>query len=283
MEETLWEKALKKIREASQQLADGLDTRGMDRATALKCLLTFNNALEPIVKCLDRLPKVEEIAKPGPTLKERLKEIRTAICEKEKEISSLREDLEKLVSLEAELEQRNREREELQKRLDNLRHLQALVKSVDLEELRRQVKELEDCQELLKAGELEQVMVKAAEGLIRLTEEQIKHLKEEARNLLALVKRQEENLKRARDELEQIQERYRLALKEWQQYQEDLKHYEELYSRIASALPESANRRDALVAIEKFRELRKTVEEALRIAIEENEREQQRKPLFLGG
>lgn len=283
MENNPWAEALKEIKEAGQRLVQSLDTCLTNRVAALKCLLAFDDALEVVVKCLERIPKVEEVAKPGLTLKDSLREKEEAIREKEREIRRLREELEKLAGLERELEQRERERKELQKRLGRLQRLQALVEKGGLEALRQQVKELETLQELLEARNLEQAITRAAQGLIRLTEEQFQSLKKETQTLLIRVKGQEESLKRAKEDLDQIRERYRLAQEKWQRCQDELRHYEEAYRRVATALPESSHQRDALAAIEKVRELIRAVEEALRIAIEENEREQQRKPLFLGG
>jgi Fe-S-cluster containining protein len=101
--------------------------------------------------------------------------------------------------------------------------------------------------------------------------------------LLQQAEAKEQELAITRTRLEEARERYCRAYEAWEQYRKELEKYEEADRRVAQALPESAERRDALEALEQVRALLRAAEEALRIAIENNERMHQRGQFYLGG
>jgi len=281
--ENLWKEPLNQMQEACQNFHKLLDTKVLDRVQALALLSKFADFLENLQACMKRLPAVEEIARPGQTLKETINSLKAEIEKQASVLRALREELEQLVGIEAKWEQQQKEIQTLEERLKDLRRLQKLVESDALEKLREQVAYLERQQALLEAGELEQALQKRAQIFIRLSEAQLQHLNREAKNMLQLAEAKEQELSITRARLEEARERYRRAHEAWEQYRKELEKYEEADRRVAQALPESAERKDALEALEQARALLQAAEEALRIAIENNERIHQREQIYLGG
>lgn len=277
---------LEEIKNRCQALADSLDPQSLKRGEALRCLLLFDDVLQAITNCMGRLEELQQIAQPGPTLRSYMEEQKAALQRQADEIHQLRRELEEAAQLEEEWRRQAEEREQLERRLEELRRLQSLTD--DLKLLRQQVETLQKRQEVLKAGDLEGELREAAQGLISLTEEQLQKMDREVRNLLRLAEKREQELIALRGQAEQARERYRRAQEEWSRVQEELKYMEEADRRIAMALPpdlplpDGRYSQDILVALDQIKSLMGAIEEALRIAIGENERRQQRHPLFLG-
>jgi len=278
-----WEEPLNQMREACQNFSKQLDPKTLDRVQALVLLSKFADFLEDFQACLKRLPTVEEIARPGQTLKESIRSLKAETEKQADALRALREELEQLADIEAKWEQQQKEIQALEERLKDLRRLQKLVESDALEKLREQVAYLERQQALLEAGELEQALQKGAQSFVRLSEAQLQHLNRDAKDLLQLAEAKEQELTITWTRLEEARERYRRAHEAWEQYRKELEKYEEADRRVAQALPESAERKDALEALEQVRALLRMADEALRIAIENNERTHQREQFYLGG
>jgi DNA repair exonuclease SbcCD ATPase subunit len=278
-----WEEPLNKMQEACQHFSKLLDPKALDRVQSLVLLSKLADFLENLQACLKRLPTVEEIARPGQTLKETIHSLKAETEKQANVLRALREELKQLAGIEAKWEQQQKEVQALEERLKDLRRLQKLVESDALEKLREQVAYLERQQALLEAGELEQALREKAQSFVRLSEAQLQHLNREAKDLLQQAEAKEQELAITLTRLEEARERYRRAYEAWEQYRKELEKYEEADRRVAQALPESAERRGALEALEQVRALLRAAEEALRIAIENNERMHQRGQFYLGG
>ncbi|WP_448592471.1 hypothetical protein [Thermoflexus hugenholtzii] len=278
-----WTEPMRALQEASQRLYEALADPPSDRVQALRLLKELDGVLETMGRCLDRVPAIEQIARPGSTLKEALQSRIEEIREQALRLQALRQDLEQLASLEETYRHQQEEIRTLEAQREELRRLQALVESGALEALREEVQALQRRQELLEAGSLEEALTRSAREVVRLSESHLQRLDREVRTWLQLAAQREEQLAVAWTRLQEARERYRRAQEAWQQCREELEHYEAADRRVAQALPPGSSRQDILAALDQLHALRRAIEESLRQAIEENERQQRREPLTLGG
>jgi len=274
---------MRALRENSQRLCEALANPPADRVQALHLLSEFSRFLETIQQCLERLPAIEQSARPGPTLQENLRSRAAEFQKRASHLQALRQELEQLADLEETYQRQEEEIRDLEARREYLLRLKALVESGALEALRQEVDSLQRRRELLEAERLEQALAQETQEVLRLSESHLQHLDQRVRTLLQLAAQREEQLAAALAQLQEARERYRRAQEAWQQCQEELERYEEADRRVAEALPPSPSRQDILASLDQLRALLRAIEEALRLAIEENERQQRPEPITLGG
>jgi chromosome segregation ATPase len=275
-----WSGDFQSIQDAFERVAKGLDPQGMQRLEALKFLVEWHNVLKAASACLKKVSEVEKKAKPGPTLKDAIEQKQEAILREAQELAQLRQEIESLAQMEAEWQSKAAEKKKLERRYEELQRLAALADAGGLEELCQQVETLEQRRELLEVEKLEQNLEQGAQALVRLSEGCLSRLKENVRQLLELAQTQEGKRSECEKQLRRVRERYRQALEKWRKCHGELERYVEADWRIAKALPDSQEKIDALDALDKVKELIRKADEALKIAIENNEKQQRREQLF---
>jgi len=278
-----WMELMSALQKNGEQLCEALASPPSDRAQALRLLSAFAQFLEIMQRCLDRLPAIEQIARPGPTLQENLQSRAAEFQKRASHLQALRQELEQLADLEETYQRQEEEIRDLEARRESLLRLKDLVESGALEALREEVCSMQRRRELLEAGHLEQALGQETREVLRLSENHLQRLDQEVRTLLQLAAQREEQLATALAQLQEARERYRRAQEVWQQCRKELEHYEEADRRVAQALPPGSLRQDILAALDQLHALRRAIEESLAQAIEENERQQRREPLTLGG
>lgn len=274
---------LNKMEELSKQFCENIDPAKLTRGQALRLLGRLSDLMEKIQICLNKLPDIKQVARPGPSLKEEIHVREVKIREKARDLESLRQEVEKLAEIEEQLHQQERELKRLQKRKEHLERLKALVESGALEEMRKQVAYLERQQELLEAEELEQALAKGARKVAQLSEAHIQLLNSEAQKLLQIAIDKEKELVEAQERLQEARERYRCIEEALQQCRDELKPYEEADRRIAEVILQGERKLEIREALDKVKAALEAIDEALRRAIDENEKQQQRQPIYLGG
>lgn len=277
--EISWREPLNTMRQACQDFRRRMESGSLDRAQSLLLLLDFADLLGDIQSCLEYLPDIEQVARPGATLKEALQTRAAEIGKQAECLHALREELKQMADLEAQWGQQEEEIRSLQEQRERLRRLQHMVESGDLEQLREQVAVLKHNRALMEAGDLERALREEAQGFLRLSEDCLQRLDPEIRLWLQRAIAQEQQLAESQARLREAQKRYRDAWEAWQQCREELERYEEANRRIAQALPPGSARSDILEALDQIRALLQATDEALRSAMEENERQHRREPI----
>ncbi len=176
------------------------------------------------------------------------------------------------------------ERDRLEKELERLQRLESLIRDLNLEDLRQQVERLRERRELLEMDDLVAKLSQNANEIVLLAQEAISKLDSETQEILDNAEKMDKMVKEKAEKLSQTRERYERARQEWEKLKVELEVLLKADQRVAEALPQEQEKvGDALEAIDKVKKLVQAIEDSLKMAIDANEKEHQKEPIFLGG
>jgi hypothetical protein len=265
----------------------------IDRVEALLCLAQLKQFLSPVVQLTEAVPGLVQRGVAGQMkVASELREQSEALQEGLRRIEEIKQHIQELQEQEKQLAEQERHvkallaeeqelREKVERRRLELERLKGLANPEATEELRRQLDSLKlgIPQEVRNVEELERHLLERSQTLVTLHEEVLGGLEDRLRQELEQLREAEQKLKETDAALRDARARYDEVESQLRHRSEELKPYIEADRIIAQALP---NARGVGEMLDQAERLIREGEEALRLAIQENEGRNRRQRLYMG-
>jgi DNA repair exonuclease SbcCD ATPase subunit len=279
-----WRLAAEALELSVSWWSQAVASESVGRFDTMERLLALAHALDNARGILSEvLPEAKKQAEPmGQTLAELLEEGERGLIEVAEEINALHHELEPLEAQEGRLRALVGQRDSLERRIAELRHLETLADGVG--ELREQAEEIEANlpNGAHEAGLMEDRIERQARRLVTLSEERLGQIADEVREQLGRAEEGHHELRAAAAELAEARERLGGITSQLTERMEVIELYREADARIADALG-GGSARDVGDILDRVESMLEQADRALALAIEANKQANALQPIGVTG